>query len=219
MKRILGAVKLDLMSVKNSLKLGVIFLGIPTIIGFFQKQPLLTLGIALLLTSIMCGIVFQVHEKNHLAKLYAVLPLRKSEMIAGRYLYALLLMCVNLGLGTLLSLIVSRITGTEIEWLGFCLVLAVGFAYCCLMVSVGFPVYLHLEYQKAYAIANIPMFGVAIAAMVLGRRTGLPTNFADAIKFFNDHMALLPLLGAALGLALLCVSMAISNGVYKYKEL
>jgi len=219
MKRILDSVKLDLMAVKNSLKLGVIFLVIPTIIGLFQKQPLLTLGIALLLTSMMCGIVFQVHEKNNLGKLYAVLPLRKSEMIAGRYLYALLLLCVNLGLGTLVSLIVSRITGTEIEWLSFWAVLAIGFAYCCLIVSVGFPVYFRLEYQKAYAIANIPMLAVAIVAIVLARTTGLLTNYTDVINFFNDHMALLPLLGATLGLALLCVSMAISNGVYKYKEL
>jgi len=219
MNRILSTVKTDLMAVKSSLKLGLIFLVIPTIIGLFQKQPLLTLGIALLLTSIMCGIVFQVHEKNNLGKLYAVLPLRKSEMIIGRYLYALLMMGVNLGLGTLLSLVVSKVTGTEIEWLGFWAVLAVGFAYCCLMVSIGFPVYLRLEYQKAYAIANIPMLGVAIAAIVLGRTTDLLSNFSDVILFFNDHLALLPLLGAVVGISLLGVSVVVANGIYKQKEI
>jgi len=216
MKRILGAVKLDLMSVKGSLKIGLLFLFIPSFIGIVQQQPLLTLGIALLLTSVMCGIVFQVHEKNHLAKLYAVLPLRKSEMIAGRYIYALLLMCVNLGTGTILSFIVSRITGTGIEWLSFWTVLAIGFVYCCFMVSVGFPLYLCFEYQKAYAAANIPMFLVAMAAIVLGKNVHVS---GETIRFFYDHIALLPLFGAALGLALLCVSMMISNGVYKYKEL
>jgi hypothetical protein len=107
------------MAVKNSLRLGLLFLFIPTLIGAINKEPLLTLGIALLLTSIMCGIVFQVHEKNHSAKLYSVLPLKKSEMIAGRYIYALLLMCVNLGFGTILSLLVSHFTGTEMTWLSF----------------------------------------------------------------------------------------------------
>ncbi|MCL2137744.1 MAG: ABC-2 transporter permease [Coriobacteriia bacterium] len=163
------ALSSSLMAVKISLKLGLIFLVIPTIIG--------------------------------------------------RYLYALLLMGVSLSLGTLLSLAVSRITGTEIEWLGSWAVLTVGFAYCCLIVGVGFPVYLRLEYQKAYAIANIPMLGVAIAAIVLSRTTDLLSNFSDVILFFNDHLALLPLLGAVVGISLLGVSVVVANGIYKQKEI
>lgn len=38
-----------------------------------------------------CGTVFSTHEKSRSDKLYGILPLKKSEMIIGRYLYALII--------------------------------------------------------------------------------------------------------------------------------
>lgn len=219
MSRVFNAVKLDLMASKSSLILGVLFLLIPTAVGVVNKMPHMTLGIALLLTSIMCGIVFQVHEKSHTGTLYGILPLRKSEMIAGRYIYALILMCINVGFGTILSFLVAWFCGVTMSGVQFWATLAIGFAYCCFMVAVGFPLYLRFEYQKAYAGANLPMLLVFIAAVVVGTHTEILQNFSGIIRFFSEHQALVPLCGAVVGLGLLCVSMAVSNVICRRKEL
>jgi ABC-type transport system involved in multi-copper enzyme maturation permease subunit len=207
------------MASRSSLKMGVLFLIIPTAVGAVNKMPHMTLGIALLLTSIMCGIVFQVHEKSHTDKLYGILPLRKSEMIAGRYICALLLMGVNVGLGTIMSLLVAWFCGVTMSGIQFSVVLAIGFAYCCFMVAVGYPLYLRFEYQKAYVGANIPMFLMFIAAVVLGTHTELLQNFSGMIRFFAERPALIPLCGAVVGLGFLCASMAVAGVIYRRKEL
>ena len=43
----------------------------------------------------LTGQYFSIYEKNNLEKLYGVLPLRKSEVVIGRYLYALCIVVIN----------------------------------------------------------------------------------------------------------------------------
>ncbi len=41
------------------------------------------------------GLYFLLYEKNNLTQLYGILPLRKKEVVIGRYLYALAFGIVN----------------------------------------------------------------------------------------------------------------------------
>ncbi len=91
MNRILNATKLDFYAGKSTLKMTVILLLLAVVIGALAKGPIYTMIFMMVFAVTSCGTIFSTHEKSHSDKLYGILPLKKSEMIMGRYLFALII--------------------------------------------------------------------------------------------------------------------------------
>lgn len=189
------------------------------VIGAVSKGPVYTMLFTMVFAVTSCGTVFSTHEKNHSDKLYGILPLKKTEMIMGRYLYALIIGVVYAVLAGILGIIMSRITGTSLDFFSFWGTLMLAFIYFSFAVGISYPIYLKFSFTKAYIFTMLPMYVIAVFILILTRRTNTISNISQIIRFFKDNQVLIPVFGILTALILLSVSVLIANLIYTRKEI
>jgi ABC-2 type transport system permease protein len=165
------------------------------------------------------GTVFSIHEKNHSDKLYGILPLKKSEMIIGRYLFALIIGVVYSVISGILGIIMSRIMNAHLDSFTFWSTLMLAFIYFCFASGISYPIYLKFSFAKAYVFTMMPMYVIAVLMLFLTKKTNFISNLNKIIRFFTDNPVLIPIFGILIGLILLTVSALIANLIYTRKEI
>ena len=166
-----------------------------------------------------CGTISSTQEKNHCEKLYGILPLKKSEMIVGRYLYALVIGAAYIVIAGILGFVMSQMKGDSLDALSYWSSLSVGFIYFGFAVGVSYPIYLKFTFAKAYIFTMLPMYIIAVLCLVISSKTNFTGNFSRIIKFFTDHLYLVPIFSLLGVLILLAVSALIANLIYTRKEI
>lgn len=219
MNRILNAAKLDFLAGKSALKMTAMLLFFAIAIGALTKGPIYTMIFTMVFSVTSCGAIFSIHEKSHSDRLYGILPLKKSEMIMGRYLYALIIGGVYVVIAGILGCIMSRITGNNLDALSYWSTLALAFIYFSFAVGISYPIYLKFSFAKAYVFTMLPMYIIAVLILVLTKKTNFISDVGQVIQFFTDNQALIPLMGILIGLVILVISALISNLIYTRKEI
>ncbi len=102
MSNILKATKLDFSLVKPYIKVIGFTMLLPIAFAAINRSILTGVSFAMCFIAMTTGYAFSVTEKNSMERLYGILPIKKNEMVTGRYLFVL-------ALGTL-ALVVSLIT-------------------------------------------------------------------------------------------------------------
>jgi ABC-2 type transport system permease protein len=219
MNRTLNATKLDFFAAKSALGMTAILLLIGIVIGALAHGAIYTMIFTMVFSVTSSGSVFSIHEKSHSDKLYGILPLKKAEMIMGRYLYALIIGAVYVVIAAILGLIMSRVTGDNLDALNYWATLALAFIYFGFAVGVSYPIYLKFSFAKAYVFTMLPMYVIAVLMLVLSKKTNFISDLGHVIQFFTDNLVLVPIFGILGGLILLAVSALIANLIYTRKEI
>ena len=219
MNRILKAMKLDFYAAKSALPLSLVGYAFGLFLGIVTKEPMATLVIVMLLNIFVGGNVFSVHEKSRSEKLYGILPLRKNEMVAGRYVYGLILGLVNIVGACILAYLVMLFMKVSYTSVLFWLFAAISFIYYCFATGFLYPIYFKFSFSKGYLFAMIPMALLGVGVMYFARRSGFMTGVNSVMQFFSDHVYLAPVFGLLIGLALLVISAFISRALCIRKEL
>jgi hypothetical protein len=219
MNRILNATKLDFYASKSALRMTIILLLIGIVIGASSKQPIYTMIFTMVFSVTSCGSIFPTHEKSHSDKLYGILPLKKSEMIMGRYLYALIIGAVYTVIAAILGLVMSRIMNVSLDSFTFWATLMLAFIYFSFAVGVSYPIYLKFSFAKAYVFTMLPMYVIAVLILFLTKKTNFISNLNQVMRYFTDNLILIPILGILIGLVLLAISALIANLIYTRKEI
>jgi len=219
MNRIRNAVKLDFHAAKATLAMAPVTFIIGIVVGVAAKQPVFTALFVMLFSVVLGGMVFSIHEKNHTEKLFGTLPLTRTEMIIGRYGYALVIGAVGIVIAAVLSWALSKIIDIPVEPVIYWGALAVSFAYYCFAVGVSFAVFFKLGFAKAGTFTMLPMYLLVILFMLLNRRTNFADELGALMQFFTDNQFLIPIFGVAGGLLLLAISAVIANRLYTKKEI
>jgi len=219
MNRILNATKLDFYAAKSALGMTAILLLIGIMIGALAHGAIYTMIFTMVFSVTSSGSIFSIHEKSHSDKLYGILPLKKSEMIMGRYLYALIIGAVYVVIAAILGLIMSRVTGDNLDALNYWATLALAFIYFGFAVGVSYPIYLKFSFAKAYVFTMLPMYVIAVLMLVLSKKTNFISDLGHVIQFFTANLVLVPIFGILIGLILLAVSALIANLIYTRKEI
>ena len=222
MNRVLNAAKLDFYAGKSMLRLTASLAVIAIIIGVAAHGPEYAMMFTMVFGVTSCGSVFSVHEKSHSDKLYGILPLKKSEMILGRYLYGLIIGAAYVIFAAILGFVLWQILGesADLTAFGYWATLGAGFVYFGFAMGVSYPIFFKFSFSKAYVFTMIPMYIIAVLFLFMTRRN---PDFASGIsriaEFFADHIALAPIFGVLGGLVLLAVSLLIANIIYTRKEI
>ena len=195
MNRILNATKLDFLAAKSALKMTAILLLIGIVIGALAQGSIYTMIFTMVFSVTSCGSIFPMHERSHSDKLYGILPLKKSEMIMGRYLYALIIGAVYVVIAAILGCIMSRVTGDNLDALNYWATLALAFIYFGFAVGVSYPIYLKFSFAKAYVFTMLPMYIIAVLILVLTKKTNFISNLGHVIQFFTANQVLVPIFG------------------------
>jgi len=219
MNRILCEVKLDFHTVKSSLALSAFMFVISFAIGILTKQPLITPLFVMIFGVFIGGTVFSIHEKNHIEKLYGILPLGRSDMIAGRYLYGLLIGLVNAVIAAVFVWVISIILNKPVVSVLLLSVLALAFFYYCFAVSISYPVYFIFGFAKANVVTMLPLYLIVIITMFVVRKTHLVNGLGGITEFLSRIQYLIPVIGLVAGLIVLTISALILKPIYAKKEI
>ena len=209
MNNILKSIKLDHDITKSRYTMFII-----DIIGVFfaviTKIPIYGALIIMVISTPLAGQYFSVYEKNNLEKLYGILPLRKFEVVTGRYLYALCIIVINGIIAAIVAYSVSIFTNKAMNSLEFLTYLSVGFLYACLMVAVIFPLYFKFSFSKVYVFSNLPFYLTFVILFVLTRKTNVLQQTGPVAQYLSSNLGMIAAIGFGLGLILLALSCLLS---------
>ena len=235
MNRIVNAVKLDFRTGKFYLSMYPILFVVALGIGALVKMPIFTVILTIVLGVFISGGVFAINERNHGEKLYGTLPLRRSDVVLGRYLFGLVIGLGATVVAGLLGWLAATIAGVDMGSLGpnrgtltpgasydlliFWAAIGAAFLYYCFSTSVAFPIYFRFGFSKTYVLTMLPLYLVALAGLLVTRYFNVTLSMSDTVQFFDAHIWMLPVIGAVGGTILLAVSIGISTGIYARKEI
>lgn len=218
MSNIRSAVKLDFYIVKSTYRMAALTYFISILFGFIA-QPIIPIFLIMVFGVFFSGMVFSIYEKNHLNKLYGILPLGKSDVVIGRYLYTFLFGIVQAILAGIISYVISRTTEMVSDNFALTATLSLSFIYFCFAVGIAFPVYFKIGFSKSYVFTMVPIYLIFIGVFFLSTKTNALNKLKDILLYFSAHQVMLLLAGIGIGLILLVISGAISYSIYKRSEL
>ena len=180
------------------------------LLGVVTRTPYVSVVIAMIVSAAFSSFVFLVSERNRLGRLYGILPLRKSELVLGRYLYTLLFGLANAITASLLTYVISLVTSHTVAFLDLSAYVCASFLYFCLFTAIVFPVYFRFGFSKNYLLTNVPLYVLYAAGYGLIRKGNLK-NLHVVTQYFTRNPGLTWLCGVGGGLALLAVSYVLSR--------
>jgi len=235
MTRIVNAVKLDFRTGRFYISLYPILFVVALGIGALVRMPIFTVILTIVLGVFISGGVFAISERNHGEKLYGTLPLRRRDVVLGRYMFGLTIGVGATVIAGLLGWLAAAISGSDMGSLGpnrgtltpgasydsliFWAAIGAAFLYYCFSTSVAFPIYFRFGFSKTYVLTMLPLYLVALAGLLVTRYFNVTLGMSDAIQFFDAHIWLLPVVGVVGGAILLAISIWISIGIYAHKEI
>jgi hypothetical protein len=220
MANILKSVKLDHAVLKAYYK---IFMGVyvlAAIIAIVFKAPAVTIPVVMVVAAPFISVYFFVYERNNLSKLYGILPLKRSEVVIGRYTYALLFGILNEVFSGILATILSLILNAGISYPEFLIFFSAGFLYVCLYISIQLPLYFRFPFSKVYMFSNFPVYLVAVFLVYLFKRTDFLPKLSQVVQYFSSNQNMIWVItGLGLGLILVMISGSFSRRIYQKNDL
>ena len=102
MSNIWRSVKLDFSLAKPYVKTICFTIALPVVFAAINRSLMTGISFAMCFTAMISRSMFSITEKNDMERLYGILPVRKSELVIGRYIFI-----ISLGI---LALLFSLIT-------------------------------------------------------------------------------------------------------------
>jgi len=208
--------KLDIYTVKSSYRMIVLVYILSAALGMFD-QPMLAIGLVMVLCVFFSGLTFSIIEKNQ--KIYGVLPVRRIDIVVGRYLYAFILGVKNILISTAISFMIILIQKQEINAFVLFSYLSLSFLYYCFAVGISYPVYFKFGFSKSYVFTSLPMYIIFAVLAYISIRTDFSKNINQIILYFSTRHILILIYGFISGVFLLVLSLCISKIVLDNSEL
>lgn len=221
MRSVNSLIKLDFYTLKPLFGMiaGGIILSI--IIGIIT-QPTTLIMMILTFIAFMLNICFSIGEKSNFNKLYGVLPVKKSEVVIGKYLFSFLIICVLSIIAFLLFVFLSLFVKKNIDWLSGISFLSASFAIATIFISIQFPFYFKLEYSKAAFISVLPyIIFFAIGSPLVSYLMGNEWYFSiwmKIVSYFKNHVYMIGVTGIGVGILFLIISCMVSIALTKKKK-
>ena len=115
MSNILKAAKLDFSLIKPYVKLIGFTMLLPIAFAAVNRSILTGVSFAMCFIAMTTGYPFSVAEKNSMERLYGILPVKKGEMVIGRYLFVVVLGAIALVVSLITQPIVLRALGETVK--------------------------------------------------------------------------------------------------------
>ena len=223
MNKISSFVRLDFYTLKpyKMSLLVLLALAITMTIGF---QSLTTLCFYLMMCLIMIMVYpFSIGEANRLDTLYATLSLKRRNIVVGRYVFALCMEILAVVLVLILSWGFSIFTTMEFIFPEILFYLCIASFLFSTIVSVQYPIYFKLGYNKAKFIAYVPLllifFGFILLPNML-RNSGITQmGFDDFLKLLMTYKLAAYAVPVAVGHLLLGLSCTLSCRLYERRDI
>lgn len=175
MSNILKAAKLDISLVKPYVKVISFTMLLPIAFAAINRSILTGVSFAMCFIAMTTGYTFSITEKNNMDRLYGILPVKKSEMVIGRYLFVLALGTLALVISLITHPIVLRVMGESVELFDVISAAVGGLFLFALYTVFQIPGYYKFGAIKGRVFMYIPTAGFLVTLFLLPK---LPANNA-----------------------------------------
>lgn len=218
MSSLLNTIKLDFYIVKSVYKMAALTYLISILFGFIA-QPMAPIFLIMVFTVFFSGMLFSIYEKNHLNQLYGILPLKKSDVVIGRYSYAFFFGIIQAVLAGIVAYAISVVTNRAADNFTLTATLSLSFLYYCFAIGIAFPIYFKFGFSRVYVFTMVPIYLIFIGAVFISKSTSVQNNLKEIIQYFSAHQGMILIAGVGLGLILLIISCVVSYLAYKKSDL
>ncbi|MDR2903271.1 MAG: ABC-2 transporter permease, partial [Clostridiales bacterium] len=150
MNKTINFTKLDFITIKPylSLKNLALFTAVFIFIGI-GTSPATSIGMIMMFGLIYTTYPFAVGDKNGIDLLYATLPIKKSDIVVGRYFFAVMWNLLVAAVAVAASLVMVRATSADMSTADIFVTALVCFGLFSLIGAIQLPIYFKYGYAKA----------------------------------------------------------------------
>lgn len=215
MSNILKATKLDFSLVRPYFKVIGFTMLLPIAFAAINRSILTGVSFAMCFIAMTTGYTFSVTEKNSMERLYGILPVKKSEMVIGRYLFVLALGALALVVSLITQPIVLRVIGETVEKVDIISAAIGGLFLFALYTVFQIPGYYKFGSIKGRVFMYIPVAGFLATLFLLPK---IPMD-NSIITTLSNSPVLLIVLVIVLVVVMYAVSILFSIRIMKNKEM
>lgn len=215
MSNMLKATKLDFSLVRPYFKVIGFTMLLPIAFAAINRSILTGVSFAMCFIAMTTGYTFSITEKNSMERLYGILPVKKSEMVIGRYLFVLALGALALVVSLITQPIVLRVIGETVEKVDIISAAIGGLFLFALYTVFQIPGYYKFGSIKGRVFMYIPVAWFLATLFLLPK---IPMD-NSIITTLSNSPVLLIVLVIVLVVVMYAVSILFSIRIMKNKEM
>ena len=216
MSNILKATKLDFSLVKPYIKVICFTMLLPIAFAAINRSLLTGISFAMSFIAMTTGYTFSITEKNSMERLFGILPVRKSELVIGRYVFVLALGVIALVISLIIHPLVLRALGEKVGTSDVISAALSGLFLFTLYTVFQIPGYYKYGSIKGRVFMYIPVVGFLATLLLISK---VPSIGASAITTVASSPVLLAIFVITLIIVMYAVSIWFSIRLMKNKEM
>ncbi len=216
MNNIWKSAKLDFSLVKPYVKTICFTMILPLAFAAINRSLLTGISFAMCFIAMTTGYTFSITEKNSMERLYGILPIRKSDMVMGRYLYMMIMGFIALIVSLIAHPMILTLLGETVGVFDFINAAAVGIFLFALYTVFQLPGYYKLGSIKGRVFMYIPVAGFLVTLLLI---TKIPVGESKLLFTVIHSPVLLMLFVVIFAAAMYAASILVSIKILKNKEM
>ena len=216
MNNIWKSAKLDFSLVKPYVKTICFTMILPVVFAAINRSLLTGISFAMCFIAMTTGYTFSITEKNPMERLYGILPIRKSDMVIGRYIFIIIMGLIALIFSLVAHPVILTILGETISIFDYISAAVIGIFLFALYTVFQLPGYYKLGSIKGRVFMYIPVAGFLITLLLI---TKIPVGESKLLYTAINSPVLLMLLAIIFVIVMYVVSILISIKILKNKEM
>ena len=216
MSNILKSTKFDIALVKPYFKTICFTLLLPIVFAAINRSLLTGVSFAMCFIAMTTGYTFSITEKNSMDRLFGILPVRKSELVIGRYVFVLAMGLLSLIISLIVQPLVLKVLGETVGVFDIVTAAIAGVFLFALYTVFQIPGYYKYGSIKGRVFMYIPVAGFLITLLLI---TKSPVGESKLLFTVINFPILLMLLAVIFVITMYVVSILVSIKILKNKEM
>ncbi len=216
MSNILKSTKFDIALVKPYFKTICFTLLLPIVFAAINRSLLTGVSFAMCFIAMTTGYTFSITEKNSMDRLFGILPVRKSELVIGRYVFVFAMGLLSLIISLIVQPLVLKVLGETVGVFDIVTAAIAGVFLFALYTVFQIPGYYKYGSIKGRVFMYIPVAGFLITLLLI---TKSPVGESKLLFTVINSPILLMLLAVIFVIAMYVVSILVSIKILKNKEM
>lgn len=216
MNNIWKSTRLDFSLVKPYVKTICFTMILPVAFAAINRSLVTGISFAMCFIAMTTGYPFSITEKNAMERLYGILPIRKSDMVIGRYIFIIIMGVTTLIFSLIAHPVILTILGETISIFDFISAAVIGIFLFALYTVFQLPGYYKLGAIKGRIFMYIPVAGFLVILLLVAKS---PVGESKLLFAVVNFPVLFILLAVIFVIVMYAVSILVSIKILKNKEM
>ena len=189
---------------------------LPVVFAAINRSLLTGVSFAMCFIAMTTGYTFSIVEKNAMERLYGILPVRKSDLVVGRYIFITIMGLTALIFSLIVHPVILTFLGVPISAAEFAGAATIGIFLFALYTVFQLPGYYKLGSIKGRVFMYIPVAGFLATLLLIAK---LPAGEGRLLSAVIHSPVLLMLSAVIFVAAMYAISILVSIKILKNKEM